>query len=433
LKDAPGTKTDDNETFGYPFATNVPSPLFFIFYFFFGLVVWMICKTSFTLYSWQAFRKDNSKGPNADRISVAPKAPLKKGDKLGTGLTTWAEEVAHEAQVRKESGHAGVGDGYTNFKQKNTQEEAALRKKLKQMEQRIRPDDQAYYIPATTFEGYKFDYIFTTRANYGTGYFWDGMDSLQKFQRGEGPTTTTKDDEDNGDKVEKHKTREKKLLTTNETTAEGGDVAAENGPKKKRKRKDKEMIKGPVILEDPNNPMEQVQAAIRRKLEERLMASGHHPLLPAGWEATTDPSSCQTYYFCRITGERRWDIPTQPATAVLSETPTTSETVPSASVTVSSNLPEGWSLAIDISTGKTYYYQTNGSGGQTWTIPTEPFRSGITTTVATTAATTTSPTNATITTIALPSGWQSAMDASSGKMYYFNAASGETRWEVPQG
>merc|ERR1719321_32201 len=31
----------------------------------------------------------------------------------------------------------------------------------------------------------------------------------------------------------------------------------------------------------------------------------------------------------------------------------------------------------------------------------------------------------------LPPGWESATDPSSGKMYYFNRATGETTWTVP--
>ena len=57
----------------------------------------------------------------------------------------------------------------------------------------------------------------------------------------------------------------------------------------KKKKKKKKKDKGPIIVEDPNNPFEQVQAAIRKRQAERLMAG--HPSLPIGWEAAVDPTS----------------------------------------------------------------------------------------------------------------------------------------------
>merc|ERR1712205_209738 len=36
-------------------------------------------------------------------------------------------------------------------------------------------------------------------------------------------------------------------------------------------------------------------------------------------------------------------------------------------------------------------------------------------------------------TSSLPAGWESAQDPSSGKMYYFNRSSGETKWDPPGG
>lgn len=218
--------------------------------------------------------------------------------------------------------------GYTVFKRKNEAEEAAARKKRKQIENRIRPDDKKYFIPAETFEGSKFDYVFTTR-DRGTGYYWDGMDSVKKLNgTGDFPEDTeAKESEDNA-------------------------VGKEEKPKKKKKKKRQ---KAPVIVDDPNNPMEQVAEAIRRRNEALNAPPGALLDLPSGWEVAADPSSKKTYYYCRATGERQWEKPTAPPTCTGSATAagvnTTDTVVP---------LPEGWSVAKDASTGKEYFYHTNG-------------------------------------------------------------------------
>jgi hypothetical protein len=260
--------------------------------------------------SWQAFRKECT----SSRPSAAPKAPLKRADKLGTGLATWEAERAHEAKVRREAGQAEVNSGYTTFRESSTTaEEAAHTKKLKLIESRIRPDDETYFIPAATFGGWKFDYVFTTRPDRGTGYFWDGMDSVKKL-RG-------KLKHDNGEQPQQE-------LKSNVNTGDTDDDATK--PKRKKRKKS-----GPTIIEDPNNPLEQVA----KILQKRSQALSGHPnsSLPAGWAAAIDPFSGKTYYFCSSTGERSWEKPTE-----------------------SQQLPDGWNLAEDASTGKTYYYHTNG-------------------------------------------------------------------------
>lgn len=276
---------------------------------------------------WQEFRKDHK----SNRPSAAPKAPLKKLDKLGTGLTTWDAERSHEENVRKQAGQATVGAGYTNFKKKNSAEEAALRKKTKQIEARIRPDDKEYFIPAKAFEGWKFDYIFTTRPDRGTGYFWDGMDSIKQL-RGEVQDEVVVDEE------EQNSDRNK-------------EVPLDDSKPKKKKRKKQA---GPVILEDPNNPMEQVARLLQKR--NQALAGGGDPSLPAGWEATLDPTSGKTYYFCRATGERSWERPTVLPTAAKTSSDKKDE----------DGLPDGWQSAKAI-TGKTYYYHS--SGETRWETP----------------------------------------------------------------
>merc|ERR1719378_71107 len=74
-----------------------------------------------------------------------------------------------------------------------------------------------------------------------------------------------------------------------------------------------------------------------------------------------------------------------------------------------SGLPAGWEAANDPASGKQYYF--NRSTGETkWDHP-----SG-----GSTASSDPS----------LPAGWESAKDPS-GREYYFNRSTGETKWERP--
>jgi hypothetical protein len=256
--------------------------------------------------AWQDFRKETKMSAHT---SVAPSMPLKKTDRLSAA--SFGEERLVEDRVRNETGEAAVGEGYTTFRRKNTAEEAASRKKRKQIENRIRPDEKKYYIAATAFEGWKFDYVFTTR-DRGTGYYWDGHDSIKKL---------------NGEELP-------------EATEASSEVVMEQDEKPKRKKKKEKEAAAPVIVDDPNNPMEQVANAIRRR-NEALHAA---PLgLAAGWEVAVDPSCGKTYYFCRTTGERQWDRPTA-----------------ASSTAAALSLPPGWSVAKDASTGKEYFYHTSG-------------------------------------------------------------------------
>lgn len=278
--------------------------------------------------SWQEFRKD-IKGAANHRPSAAPKAPLKKADRLGTGFTSWEEERSNEDQVRKASGHVGAGSGYTTFKKKNSSEEAAERKRIKSIEAKIRPENEEYFIPAKTFQGWKFNYIFTTRPDRGTGYFWDGMDAIKKLR---GELT----EEENG------------AAATNDVE---GDVNEEEAKKPKKKKRKKSA--GPVIVHDPNNPMEQIAAVIQRR--NQMLGVGPDPTLPAGWEAAKDPTSGKTYYFQRVTGERSWEKPQVPSSGNDKATPDDA-------------LPDGWTAVTDKNLGKTYYYNT--SGETRWDRPT---------------------------------------------------------------
>jgi hypothetical protein len=222
-----------------------------------------------------------------------------------------------------------VGSGYTVFKRKSDAEEAAAKKKRKLIEQRIRPDDKAYFIPSKTWQGSKFDYVFSTRNN-STGYYWDGMDSL-KMLRDTGKVPGEPSPENDNEKP---------------VAEVAADISSEPRTMKKKKKKS---IKGPVIVEG-NSPLDIVANAIRRRDEALQRPPPSVTGLPDGWEKAIDASTARIYYFCRATGARQWEVPSQPADVVDSEVP-----------------PAGWKVARDPSSGKEYYY--NDKGETRWERP----------------------------------------------------------------
>lgn len=303
---------------------------------------------------WQDFKGNNKIHTN--KLSVAPAIPLKKLDRIGLGTTSIRDEQANEAKIRKEAGDRELGAGYTVFKRKSDHEEIAEKKRKKLILERVRPDDMSYFIEAENFEGYKFDYVFTSRDTRGIGYYWDGMDSLKK-EMGLPPT-----------------------ISTSESAAnDNNDADATNKSKSKKKKKKRKIHESEPIFEvDEFNPMEQVaQAILRRKQASEgppssLLGVGaattasdaaalgadkralnlatpletlEPKLVAAGWESAKDASSGKVYYFKRSTNETSWKKPALPAT-----------------------LPNGWKETKDQSTGKTYYYHT--SGKTSWSIPT---------------------------------------------------------------
>ena len=279
--------------------------------------------------SWQSFRNVHQKANSQHHRSAAPKAPLKRADKLGTGFSTWEEERAHEQKIRENSGHAKTNSGYTVFNKKDEKgvQEAMDRKRKAQIEARIRPDDKEYFIPSKLFQGWKFDYVFTTRNDPPrTGYFWDGMDTIKKEN---GELNTVENLETNVNS------------SPSNTRAINDDVSSKS--KKKRKKN-----KTPLFKQDPTNPMEQVQAIIQKR-NQQLMGITIDPSLPIGWEAAKDPSTGKTYYYHRKSGSRSWDKP-QIATKSSKE-----------------KLPMGWKSAVDQASGNKYYHHT--SGKTTWTKP----------------------------------------------------------------
>lgn len=253
--------------------------------------------------AWQEFKQETKLPP---RHSAAPKAPLKGADRAA-GFNTWQQERENEEETRRKAGHGSLEESrYTNFKKKQHQGN----KTRKAVLARKRPENVPYFLPASTFDGWKFDYVFTTR-DRGTGYYWDGTDSVKRILEEEARNDGQGSAADLNDSNEPKKQSEKDLGISGKT--------------KKIKRQ------GPVIVDDPMNPREQVAAALRRH-QQRIP-------LPPGWEAATDPATGKMYYYNKITSERSWTLP-----QMLSAK--------------QENLPRGWSIANDSASGKLYYYNS---------------------------------------------------------------------------
>ena len=378
---------------------------------------------------WQDFHKNN-KAVNINS-SVAPLIPLKKLDRA-LGTHSLKDERANEAKIRSDAGDRALGEGYTEFKRKSDHEEAAARKKRKMILERIRPDDMIYFIEAETFSGSKFDYVFTTR-DRGTGYYWDGMDSLKKEL---GQTTAHGDSISDNDGV------------VSDTIDDGKTKDKDTEAKKKKKKQKK--IKDTVVPDsDPFNPMEQVAAAIARRnqalqapptstnnvdlmraADAAALGATHvftnnedvlePKLTAAGWESAKDQTSGKLYYFNRKTNERSWTKPNVSSTPNFSISSVSSDAAVlgannTAMLVAGEELePElvalGWQTAKDPSSGNSYYFRRE-TNEQSWikpSIPKELSKDDY----------------------KLPEGWKSAKDATTGKVYYFDS-SGNTTWTRP--
>ena len=314
---------------------------------------------------WQSFAAAVAQ---PSKSSVAPTVPLKAIDRA-TGFTSWKEEREYSNQIRQNDNHAknSTSSGYTNFTGKGNQNKNEMSsKERKRIERRIIGDQQEYFIPSATFDGWKFDYVFTTRVeSHGTGYYFDGMDSL-KLLRGQ----ISEDDIPSSAKILSCEITTKKrpsLQATGDvdeatTTLTGKNDDAE--PIKKKKKKAKNLA--PVIVNNPNHPLEQIAAILAQRQQPSSSSSlsdSEAILLPVGWEVAKDSQTGQHYFFNRTTGERSWERPTSaPQFPCVTTTNTTT-------TTKTPSCPNGWNVTRDPSSGKEYYYHAQ-TGETSWEKPT---------------------------------------------------------------
>jgi hypothetical protein len=124
-------------------------------------------------------------------------------------------------------------------------------------------------------------------------------------------------------------------------------------------------------------------------------------VLPSGWVAVDDPDSGEQYYYNEVDGRRSWERPQSEG----------DEDFPVASD------PDDLALSSDV--------VSEAVDNRIDAIPvsntTAPVKETIISTESTIAPAVTD----------LPEGWAEAADPDSGEVYYFNDATGETRWEIP--
>jgi len=94
---------------------------------------------------------------------------------------------------------------------------------------------------------------------------------------------------------------------------------------------------------------------------------GGDPALPPGWEQAADPSSGKPYYCNRATGETSWTPPVASSPQTAAQAAPVPAPAP-APVAPAARLPEGWESAPDPSTGKPYYFN-RASGETRWDAP----------------------------------------------------------------
>jgi WW domain len=308
---------------------------------------------------WQSFAQATQKQHHVQSNSVAPTAPLKAIDRA-TGFTSWKEEREYSNQIRQSDDQTKntTSSVYTNFTQKASHNNIDMSsKERKRIERRIIGENQEYFIPSPTFAGWKFDYIFTTRMEtHGTGYYFDGTDSLKLLNglisNDDIPSSARVLSIASSDSVDAAKKRS--APASGENTDEASAVNA-NAHASKKKKKTKNLA--PIIVNNPNHPLEQIAAILAQR-----QPQSSSELLPMGWECAKDGTTGKTYYFNRTTGERTWEPPQSVPTVPISATNNNSTNNNDAKSL-------GWNVAKDPTSGKEYYYNTQ-TGETSWEKPT---------------------------------------------------------------
>jgi len=266
--------------------------------------------------SWQEFKKTQRR----DGPSVAPSLPMKRAAQLGTGFTTLEQERDYENKIRAESGDAILGSGYTSFKRKVDPNELAEKKRVKKVMERIRPDNAIYYIPSITFQGWREDYVFTTRER-GVGYYWDGMDSYKKLLSTQNVNEESKD---NSSQVAVQTTSNKSIhgKTATNTKAHDGISSISTSTPTSLHNHHSEINSSTAQVATQELVNQVLAAGISSKKTpstadiDRAILTGSTSLsrimaksTGKQWESAQDPVSGREYYFCRSTGESTWEKP----------------------------------------------------------------------------------------------------------------------------
>jgi len=158
---------------------------------------------------------------------------------------------------------------------------------------------------------------------------------------------------------------------------------------------------------DPSSPkrstIDRPSISVDSRASSPVVVSGLlSPKLLPGWKETQDPETGETYYYNESTGESSWEPPTAPDPPKKPDATTAPAT-------------RGFSLSIsrlsDSQTSKTAVVST----GKSTAASTKPDSTKLSVPVPS----------------QLPSGWSEAVDPDSGETYYYNEQTGVTQWEHP--
>ena len=249
------------------------------------------------------------------------------------------------------------------------------------MEERTRPDDVPYFIKPkrsdmnanvnanvngdngnrngvhvheVTFEGWKEDYVFTTRDGM-TGYFWDGMDSFRKLlEKG----NSNGDGDDNGNVNDNG--RYGHAIINNSSASFGGYNKVATKKVKTKKKKKKKQSKD----ENVTNVNANVNTNVNTNAGNVQTDAG----LPMGWSSAVDPSSNKTYYYNVQLNQTVWEKPKSAGKVEVEVHVQHANNASESAGNDNENGKEkrsglqaqstnnGWEEAKDPNSGKTYYF-----------------------------------------------------------------------------
>ena len=144
----------------------------------------------------------------------------------------------------------------------------------------------------------------------------------------------------------------------------------------------------------------------------------------ADWKSTTDTKSGRSYYYNKVTKKTAWELPTeckgfQATSKNIAEL--AREEAKRAIAEREEEICGGWKVAKDANSGKNYYYNAE-TRETSWELPDNCPGLAVREEENTAAKKAGS---------GPCSDWKPAKDASSGKTYYYNVKSKQTKWAMP--